>query len=289
MAKQTAVLSLATLFLTVAVPASAATGDTAGDSSVSLVLPEATATAPAVTGDTTGDSTVSLALPEATATAPAVTGDAVGDSTVSLVLPEPTTPATTTPSVTTAPSTAAGPTRVYRLSPMPTVDVVTLNGSGCPADTGQAALSADSTSFEVTFSEFSAVVTADSPQSRTRKNCVVGLTVDLPEGYTFAVREIPVAVDLDLAAGARLEHRISYYFSGNSTTTDVTTAVDGPFRGVWRSRHLVSDDSLVWLPCGQERQLNLNHRLVVLSGTSAQANSARMSALASPRLIWASC
>src|SRR5512142_1289035 len=82
------------------------------------------------------------------------------------------------------------------------IDVVTVNGSGCPAGTAAVAVSPDNTAFTVTYSQYLAQVGVGATATDFRKNCQLSLAVHVPQGFTFAIAEADYRGFASLAAGA---------------------------------------------------------------------------------------
>src|SRR5690606_10032907 len=70
-----------------------------------------------------------------------------------------------------------------------TVDLVTVNGSGCPAGTTAVAVSPDNTAFTVTYSDYLAQVGLGARPIDARKNCQLSVVVHVPQGLTYAVAQ----------------------------------------------------------------------------------------------------
>ena len=67
------------------------------------------------------------------------------------------------------------------------IDVITVNGSGCPAGTAAVAVSPDNTAFTVTYSDYLAQVGIGSVPTDFRKNCQLNILVHVPQGFTYAI------------------------------------------------------------------------------------------------------
>src|SRR4051794_2712876 len=70
------------------------------------------------------------------------------------------------------------------------IDVVTVNGTGCPANkpgSATVAVSPDNTAFTVTYSEYQAAAGAGAARTDARKNCQLNIMVHVPSGFTYAV------------------------------------------------------------------------------------------------------
>src|SRR5690348_5770864 len=92
------------------------------------------------------------------------------------------------------------------------IDVVTVNGSGCPANTAAVAVSPDNTAFTVTYSKYLAQVGIGATATDFRKNCQLNLAVHVPSGFTFAIAEADYRGFASLQKGAVGTERANYYF-----------------------------------------------------------------------------
>jgi hypothetical protein len=147
------------------------------------------------------------------------------------------------------------------------IDLVTVNGSGCPAGTAAVAMTPDNTAFTVTFSNYIALVGVGSTATDFRKNCQLNVLVHVPQGFTYAIADSISRGFKSVATGASATFRENFYFTGDPQTASVThpiTAGDGDFEYV----DSVSVAALVFAPCGAERNLNTNTSLQVSTGTS---------------------
>src|SRR5437763_3163316 len=92
------------------------------------------------------------------------------------------------------------------------IDVVTVNGSGCPDRTAAVAVAPDNTAFTVTYSKFTAQVGVGSTPTDFRKNCQLNLRVHVPQGFTYAIAQADYRGFAHLEKGATALERANYYF-----------------------------------------------------------------------------
>jgi hypothetical protein len=149
-----------------------------------------------------------------------------------------------------------------------TVTVATVNGSGCPAGTAAVAASPDNTAFTVTYSDYLAQVGVGAAPIDFRKNCQLSLRINVPQGFTYAIAQADYRGFASIERGARATQRAGYYFMGQATTTTVTHAIPGPLSDDWQTTDRTEVAALVWAPCGEVRNLNVNTELRVYAGTS---------------------
>jgi hypothetical protein len=148
------------------------------------------------------------------------------------------------------------------------IDVVTVNGSGCPAGTTAVAASPDNTAFTVTYSDYLAQVGLGATPTDRRENCQLNLLIHVPQGFTYAVARADYRGFAALAKGATGMQKASYYFMGTAATTMSTHSFTGPLEDNWQTSDVTDSASLVYAPCGVQRNLNVNTELRVAAGTS---------------------
>jgi hypothetical protein len=153
------------------------------------------------------------------------------------------------------------------------IDVVTVNGSGCPAGTAAIAVSPDNTAFTVTYSEYLAQVGVGAKATDNRKNCQINVNVHVPNGFTYAISQVDYRGYAQLAAGATGQERANYYFQGNSQTVYIAHPLTGPLEDNWQFTDKVEIPALVYAPCGEKRYLNINTELRAALGTSNGATT----------------
>lgn len=149
-----------------------------------------------------------------------------------------------------------------------TVDVQTVNGSGCKAGTAAVAVAPDNTAFTVTYSDYTAVAGPSAGPTDFRKNCQLSLLVHVPQGFTYAIAKADYRGFGSLAAGAIGIERAAYYFMGDSRTDYVTHTFNGPLSDNWQVSDETDYADLVYAPCGENRGLNVNTELRVNAGSS---------------------
>ncbi|RKS72196.1 uncharacterized protein DUF4360 [Actinomadura pelletieri DSM 43383] len=147
-----------------------------------------------------------------------------------------------------------------------TIEVQTVNGSGCPRGTTAVAPSPDRTAFTVTYSDYMAQAGGDSNPTDMRKNCQLNLKIHIPQGFTYAIASADYRGYAYLGKGASAVERANYYFQGMSSTTPVTHNLRGAYDGNWQFTDRTPVAELVWKPCGEDRNLNINTELRVYEG-----------------------
>jgi hypothetical protein len=150
-----------------------------------------------------------------------------------------------------------------------TLDVQTVNGSGCPAGTATVSMQPDNTGFRIKYTDFRAEDGGNADPTAIRKNCQVNLLVHIPQGFTFAVARADYTGRAHLEAGATALERSNYYFQGSSDNSYADHTFAGPLDGTWRATDITATADLVFAPCGVTRSLNINTELRVDAGASA--------------------
>jgi hypothetical protein len=153
------------------------------------------------------------------------------------------------------------------------IDVVTANGSGCPDKTAKVQVSPDNMAFTVTYSEFVAQVGPDAKPTDYRKNCQLALDVHVPEGFTYAVAGADYRGFGHLETGASGAETAYYYFQGESHTTRIRHDFKGWMDTEWQHTDRVEVGSMSFLPCGEQRYLNVNTELRVNGGNADRATT----------------
>ncbi len=151
-----------------------------------------------------------------------------------------------------------------------TLDIKTINGSGCPAGTADAAavVAEDNTSFKVTYKNFLAKDGAGTNPLDVRKNCQINVLVHVPQGFTYAIAQVDYRGFAHVESGATALEQANYYFTGTSPTARIRHTLPGPFNGFWHATDTADVATLVFAPCGEDRNLNINAELRADSGTS---------------------
>ena len=147
------------------------------------------------------------------------------------------------------------------------------NGSGCPSGTAAVATATDNTAFTVTYSDYIAQVGQGANPTDLRKNCQLSLRVHIPSGFTYAIAQADYRGFAHLARGAEAKQQASYYIQGTSPTRRSSGRIDGPYSDNWQFTDRTEMAELVYAPCGEERNLNINTELRVNAGSSGGASS----------------
>ncbi|MCB5170398.1 DUF4360 domain-containing protein [Streptomyces bambusae] len=178
-----------------------------------------------------------------------------------------------------------------------TIDVAQVNGSGCRPGSASVSVAPDNTAFTVTYSEYLAQVGRGALATDFRKNCQLGLRVNVPQGFTYAVAQADYRGFASLQAGASATQQAGYYFQGMTQTVRSSHTLRGPLEGNWQVTDRVGIEALEFAPCGSQRDFNVNTELRVSGGTSDTANTTSFVAMDSTdasfktvyRFAWKEC
>ncbi|MFI5776725.1 DUF4360 domain-containing protein [Nocardia sp. NPDC051570] len=182
---------------------------------------------------------------------------ALGAALFAFALPISGAPASGAPT----PNTPPPPDRI-------TVDVVTVNGSGCPQGTAAVAVADDNSAFTVTYSQYTAQAGAGAGPTDFRKNCQLVLNVHVPQGFTYGIASADYRGYAHLEPGATALERARYYFQGDAASNYVDHTFNGAFDDDWQQTDSTDVGSIVFQPCGESRDFNINTQLRVNNGSS---------------------
>ncbi|MBT2212595.1 MULTISPECIES: DUF4360 domain-containing protein [Actinomadura] len=174
---------------------------------------------------------------------------------------------TATAAVAAPPATASAPYLTRGPSGV-TIELATVNGSGCPLGTAAVAVSDDKEAFTVTYSNYLVQVGGNSNSTDFRKNCQLNMKVHVPQGFTYAILSADYRGFAQLEPGASGLEKASYYFQGMPTTGRAEHTLKGEYSDNWTFTDVNDVAQLVYKPCGEERNFNINTELRVNKGTS---------------------
>lgn len=174
------------------------------------------------------------------------------------------------------------------------IDLVTVNGSGCPPGTAAVDVTSGNDAFVVTYGTYHARVGVGAKPTDFRKNCQLNIIVRVPEGYSYAINGVEHRGHASLAAGASGVQRSNYYYAGLPTNASRDHGFTGPIDEEWQIIDAFDPASLIFSPCGAERNLNINTELRAIAGNSdptTTSSSMTMDSTTSSiyRFIWRTC
>ncbi|WP_171064405.1 DUF4360 domain-containing protein [Actinomadura soli] len=171
--------------------------------------------------------------------------------------------------------------------PTPTIEIASLNGSGCPPGTVTAIPNPGS--FTLKYSGHTAKLGGDAKPTDARKNCQISLKVTLPEGLVYAVERVEHNGTANLEPTTTGSLKSMFYFAGSPQAGVYRKQIPGPVAGAWQvTERLIQ---LLWQRCGEQRNLNLNTELLMTSSDKSKPNSLSMNSDlgTSYHLNWKTC
>jgi hypothetical protein len=161
--------------------------------------------------------------------------------------------------------TALAPTDVAE-EPAATLEVVTVNGSGCPA--GDADVKTSDRTFTIDYHTFLARAGGGSSPVDMRKNCQVNIRVSVPDGYTYGLARTTYEGYTHLQDGATALNRVTTYLQGTTPNATVDHAFTGPYSDSWQTYYRPDPSAIQWSPCGSPRNINVNGEVRVMLGSA---------------------
>jgi hypothetical protein len=155
----------------------------------------------------------------------------------------------------------------------PKVEVASVIGSGCPSGIPGIGVSYNN-GIQVTYGEMESVRAGGAGSATpVQENCQLNLRVDVPDGMTYAVSSASTSARVGLTKGAEARLEQAIYIQGVSDTNYVKKELAGPVNGMVNLAGSIAAKSFA--PCGSERNLNINTRVVLNTSdvTVASANN----------------
>jgi hypothetical protein len=147
-------------------------------------------------------------------------------------------------------------------------DLISVNGSGCPRNSVASGMNPDNTMFYMTFSNYLAQSGPGLPVVEARKNCQLTMAITAPPGMTYAITRADYLGYASLPENTTGRFTTNLYFQGTSPKPSVQHYVTGPIDDMWQASDIIDADNAAWLPCGDQRNLNLNTEIRLPQATS---------------------
>jgi Domain of unknown function (DUF4360) len=157
-----------------------------------------------------------------------------------------------------------------------TVRLVSVRGSGCPANTAEVALAPDKTAFTVTYSHYIVQAGKGTKPTDSRKNCQLMVHVHVPQGFTYAIAQADYRGYANLARNTTGSHITHYYFQGSSDTYHTRHDFRGAYDDFWQATDRVAVDQLVYKKCGEDRDFAINTDMRVAASASSPTSWMQM-------------
>ena len=153
------------------------------------------------------------------------------------------------------------------------IDLLTMNGTGCPPDSVAIEMAPDNTWFRVWHtSSYTALVGIGARPTDFRKNCQLNLVIRAPQGMTYAIGAVDHQAFVSLARGASARQRATLFFHGQPAVM-----LDHPIsdlqQGVWRVTDTFEEATLLFALCKLQPALCINTELRVSTGTADPATT----------------
>ncbi|MDT7790109.1 MAG: hypothetical protein QOF58_8528 [Pseudonocardiales bacterium] len=161
---------------------------------------------------------------------------------------------------------ALAPVGAAEEEPTAALEVVTVNGSGCPA--GDADVKSDDRTFTIGYHTFLARAGGGSSPLDQRKNCQVNIRVNVPAGFTYGLARTTYEGYAHLQDGATALNRVTTYLQGMSPNNTVSNTFSGPFSDSWTTYYRPDATEIQWSPCGSPRNININAEVRVTLGSA---------------------
>ena len=170
------------------------------------------------------------------------------------------------------------------------VTVVTVNGSGCPNSTATARVLPDGTSFTIDFGGYFAWAGGDASPTAFRRNCQFAIQITPEEGMTYAVANAEYSGFALLNDGVTGVQAAHYYFQGQSATIAGSHQFTGPLADTWATTDAIAPEDMVFAPCLDQRNLNVNTELrLTPQPASADLSAMVMDPSITLHLAWRTC
>jgi hypothetical protein len=169
-----------------------------------------------------------------------------------------------------------------------TIDIVQVIGSGCGATADYSvSISPDKTAFTIGYSAYAVYSGIDPSTDKphklidNRKNCLFGVRVNQPDGFTFGIAETDMRGYMSLRPRSNPLAILSFWFQGQAPTLTITHALRNNAYDLfgnpvsfplgtdtqdfvsWQTTDITPVATLVFNPCGAQRNLEVDTQLQV--------------------------
>ena len=146
-------------------------------------------------------------------------------------------------------------------------------GTGCPAGSASATLSPDQTSLSILFDAFTVESGGNTQRIVDRKSCNIAIPVQVPQGYSVSVFTVDYRGFNFLPYGARSALNAEYFFAGQPGPRTVRYFY-GSLNSDYLFRNTLTNEQIVWSPCGASTNLRVNASMMVQTNSSRQQSFA---------------
>lgn len=138
-----------------------------------------------------------------------------------------------------------------------TIEGVNYGGSGCPQGSATVNIAGDGSNFTAIFDEYIASIGYGIPITENRKFCQLDVNLHVPPGWSYTLFDATYRGFTDLDYKIKATQTSTYYFSGLPGQRTFSTDWVGPVTKDYQFVDEIGLPSLVWSPCGEERNLQI--------------------------------
>lgn len=149
-----------------------------------------------------------------------------------------------------APAAAAAPAADPAPVEQVAIDILAVEGSGCPAGTVTISALPDNAGFQLHHTDYRAAA--------GRRNCHVELAVDAPAGFAYAIMHAGYRGELQVGPGASTALRPTFQFTGRAPLILQRHTFTGPLDGDWQVTDDVEPAARAFSSCEQLQNLHIN-------------------------------
>jgi hypothetical protein len=182
-----------------------------------------------------------------------------------------------------ASSLAGPPASAAGVDPAPAdsvvIEILALNGIGCPVGTVMVAVSPDNTSFRLWTDRFRALIGPDVSPVYARPFCQARISIHMPAGSAYAIDRVDYGGYASLEPGVVFTQRARHYRTGQTPEPYHSHSWTGPYEDMWQSVDAFPDDELFFPPCGTNPDFNAVINLRLDADTSTPVTQDNFAAL----------
>lgn len=149
---------------------------------------------------------------------------------------------------------------------------IVYGGSGCNQGTVVYALSEDQTVLTLLLDEFVASTGPGTAVIDSAKTCQLTMDLRYPSGWTYSIVSVNYRGFVQLPIGMTAIQTSKYSFSGSQSQATLSTMFWGPVQKDYLISDKLEPEELVWAPCGEAVQSNLNVAVSIIGDFSKVAS-----------------
>lgn len=145
-------------------------------------------------------------------------------------------------------------------------------GSGCPSESANEIVMEDEDFLLLRFPNLLAEVGPSSPNVSNRTNCRLYLDIEVPPGYSYAIKNVEYVGFSSLEKGIHARVNTRLYFTGSDLTSLFTHAAYGPQDKDLLTTNEIPEESMLWSPCDDQRAMNIETQISLENSRNRQGN-----------------